>query len=472
MAPLSCIRTSVAWLTFGLALEVAVTIRSVTIRSHLALEDEKMVPDGMIRTMPNQAGNLLRPNLAHLATGLHRPLSRQTNMGPLGDLPLGDMTADPSWNPGLQSLSTARNLPDLVPASEAQLASLVSVSHWPAPKLFTFGQMAYTHPTQDLEMHVPGSRVVVQGDPVAAVGQVAGFLHDGIVPLTFLETHKEHEHFQLDGVQIVPDDRTMPMPRQGVAFLVDDLGSRHALPTYTSLLKQNLMQKTKEPVLEKLEKYRMSVLTERMSYIDGSEEHVQLALDGINAEKNPLEPKRLLFDKKLEHVMSLQFFTPASLLSQSVNSLVTVGDRFAPLNEKRIEHNVHLIKDEANNGFLTFAGTTNLATLFDVDLDVAKHTPEAATRFALDDPTWDLLEQCFLKNSHTGFASTIQNFVGSSMFPLLAETATGLSSLSLVGHSFGGSLASMFAMCVQGAQNLPGGDVFDWTEIVPESIVD
>merc|ERR1712166_689165 len=74
------------------------------------------------------------------------------------------------------------------------------------------------------------------------------------------------------------------------------------------------------------------------------------------------------------------------------------------------------------------------------------------------------MAMCFQQGSHSGVARTIQAFVKSEHFHKLAVEASKLSSLAVTGHSIGGSLASMWATCMQGAQRFPTGAVFDGSE--------
>jgi len=207
-----------------------------------------------------------------------------------------------------------------------------------------------------------------------------------------------------------------------------------------------------------LHAYRMAILTKRMAYVDMNMSNIDAALAIINAEVNPFVPRRNLFRDKLEHVISLQFYTPASFVSRILNPVGRLLNRRAkPLSGGYIVHNVHLLRDKRQNGYLTFQGSTNVGTWVDVNARFRRYDAgKEETPFApaVDDQRWEAIQPGYLRDCHNGCCGTIKAFVSNEHFPELAKEVVGMRSISIVGHSMGGILASMFAMSVHAVKDL------------------
>jgi hypothetical protein len=231
------------------------------------------------------------------------------------------------------------------------------------------------------------------------------------------------------------------------------------MAVYKSRIKNKLLEHSQngKSRQEMLQTYRMAALTRAMSYINANTSNVEAALETLNSEVDPTNPGRLLFSDKLEHVMTFPFYTPCDIVSRALHP---VGDLFgpqAPISREGIAHNVHLLRDSANNGYLTFQGTTNLATWVDVNLACYKYDPERPKipfDHVVDDKRWAIIEGHYLRDCHTGFCNTLKALVSNKRFPLLAKEVTKMKSITLLGHSFGGSLANMLVNSVHGAKAL------------------
>jgi hypothetical protein len=224
----------------------------------------------------------------------------------------------------------------------------------------------------------------------------------------------------------------------------------------------------------------MSLMAEHLSYLNASMSHVKQSLDILNSEMDPVKKNQRLFDKNLSHVMSFQFFTPAKGLARTLNALgidKLVYGLKEPIPSQGIAHNVHLLKDEDNHGYLTFQGTTNMGLWFSVHMASQRYHPNnTAKPFAtmVDDKRWGQIEPDYMDNCHTGLCEAFKAFLSDEQFPLLAKRAADLASLTIIGHSFGGGLASMFARSVQGTKRFMRSESADdqfhplWPWNVPE----
>merc|ERR1719506_2759362 len=114
----------------------------------------------------------------------------------------------------------------------------------------------------------------------------------------------------------------------------------------------------------------------------------------------------------MEHVMSLQFHTPASLMARALNP---VGQFFAdykmpPISKDGIAHNVHLLRDADNNGYLTFHGTTNAGTWLDINMAFGKYDQKYSEKTtplkpSVDDTRWEGIEPFAFDDTHQGFCT-------------------------------------------------------------------
>lgn len=312
---------------------------------------------------------------------------------------------------------------DHTPVPSPRDSSFASVANWPEVSVFTFGEVAFLSSQFGKSYSIPGARVVVQGDIMPMkLGQWFGFHHTKMLQALNLRTGK--------------DDNKMSF-------------SKHDLSLYTRLLKERLLRTTRGSISQRknLQAYRMSLLAEKMSYIDTNVANVESVLKFLRRQRNPIKPRAPLYHK-LEHVMTFEFFTPASVFARLVNFWARPFGLPAPIARQGIAHNVHLLKDGNNNGYLTFQGTKSLGTWFDVHLDWARYNPNTQRQPFGDDERWKSLQPQFLNKCHTGFTVTLKSFISNEHFPLLAQKAVGFKSLSVTGHSFGGSIASMLAMGV------------------------
>jgi len=268
-------------------------------------------------------------------------------------------------------------------------------------------------------------------------------------------------------------DRRVPPPvrrsMSGVRKVFTQSDARlHEMDSYIAALKDELASLRKPlrqirpglraKISTTLQAYRMAILTKRMSYVDMNMSNIDAAVAIVNAEVHPFAPRRNLFRGKLDHVMSLQFYTPTSFISRILNPVGRLLNRRAkPLSGGYIVHNVHLLRDKRQNGYLTFQGSTNLGTWVDVNARFGKYdVDKEETPFApaVDDQRWEAIQPGYLRDCHKGFCGTIQAFVSNEYFPELAKEVVGMKSISMVGHSMGGILASMFAMNVHAVKDL------------------
>lgn len=231
---------------------------------------------------------------------------------------------------------------------------------------------------------------------------------------------------------------------------------------------QRIIPEFQGSIPENIQTYRMAMLTEFMSYVHADVAQIDEALKTLNEQVNPRKPWLPLYQKKLEHVMSLQFFTPARHVSRALNLLGL--DRLiygmnAPIPKEGIANNVHLLKDAENNGYLTFQGTANLGTWLNVHIDHGPYDPDkqkARVDDTLDDQRWESVEMRHLHDCHSGLCAALKRFISNEQFASMAKKVAEMKSLTIVGHSFGGSLASMFALSVQGAKDLQKEESDGW----------
>lgn len=361
--------------------------------------------------------------------------------------------------------------------------SFMAVARWPDLKVYTFGEAAFSGNEVQESWKFPGSRVIIRGDPVPNyVGQIVGYRHPRFLPILDLEddelvqtdmlrAQSNLSSLDLDSKKIFTpaDEKELHVDEKkepsGSSFSASDLKkvfmdsdwAAHDMTLYMAKTRDRLLQKKRSNAREDLEAYRMASLTKLMSYVDANESNIKAALELLNSLTDPTRPRRPLYDKKLEHVMSFQFYTPANPFSRVLNPLGYLFIPEAPLSSEGIPHNIHLVRDADNNGYLTFQGTTNLATWFDVNFAFGRYDPgKHGTQFAntVDDERWGKIEPGYLYNCHTGFCVTLKAFVSCKEFPLLAKKIAEMRSLSVMGHSFGGSVASMFAMSVAAIKDL------------------
>jgi hypothetical protein len=225
----------------------------------------------------------------------------------------------------------------------------------------------------------------------------------------------------------------------------------HNLTLYSELVKSELLRRSLVPdsIPEMLQTYRMARLTEHMSFVDTNMSNVMFSLRILNGLKDPLDARRPLYSRRLEHVMTFAFYTPARNVSRVLNRVGYPFGLERPIGEEGIAHNVHLLKDSANNGYLTFQGTACLGTWFDIHLAYGHYDPNTEEKpfaAATDDERWAAIEQAYFHDCHTGFCHTLKTFVSDKNFPELAKRIAQLKSVSVVGFSFGGSMAGMLAM--------------------------
>lgn len=373
------------------------------------------------------------------------------------------------------------------------VSSFMSVASWPKQRIFTFGECAFRGNWSGDELHVPGARVVISTDPVPTlVGQAIGYRHSRMVPVIDLDGPETdgadvsigHDFQFQDNVSVdklaianlanekVPAQREAAqkveleqpstvlsdIKKYGLKIFTESDWGSHDLGFYASQLKQLIGKSDgRKRRKENLETYRMSMLTRMMSYVDANTSNVEAALEKLNAEMDPINPKRPLFQHKLEHVMTFPFYTSCDLVSRALHPL---GDRFgpqAPISREGIAHNVHLLRDSANHGYLTFQGTTNLGTWVDVNFAFGAYDPtrsKISFDTVVDDKRWAMVEGHYLQNCHTGFCNTLKALLSNKRFPLLANEVSRMKSITLLGHSFGGSLASMLVRSAHGAKIL------------------
>jgi hypothetical protein len=359
------------------------------------------------------------------------------------------------------------------------LSSFMSVASWPRQNIFTFGECAFRGKVPDEQLHLQGARVVIPTDPVPnLIGQAVGYRHSRMVPVLEIEeqgsnTSDEYDSAiaDLTGMKVpaydsdaprldaaAPEDVLSDLKRYGPNIFTDSDWGSHDLTLYASRLKHYLVQsKDKRERQKYLQTYRMAKLTSMMSYIDANISNVEAALEKLNAERDPINPDRLLFPDKLDHVITFPFYTPCDIVSRALHPLGDLLGPQAPISREGIAHNVHLLKDSANNGYLTFQGTTNLGTWVDVNFAFQKYDPKMPQipfDSVVDDKRWALIEGHYLQNCHTGFCNTLKAFLSNKRFPLLAQEVKRMKSVTLLGHSFGGSLANMLARSVRGAKIL------------------
>jgi hypothetical protein len=367
--------------------------------------------------------------------------------------------------------------------------TFTSVARWPGIKVFTYGACAFNSSVPS-NIKFEGQRVALEGDPVPNnVGQAIGYKHGDMVPFLPLDM-KQHEddnddvtHQLLnqqqqsqqkegkehsDGTYLAsrsPADREAPSARSdmergleiafsgtdAIRIFRDSDFSRHDTNVYIKLLRERLLE-TPTPSL--LQAYRMAWLTHSVSY-----SHVTRLgprIDELNAEVDPTRPGQPLFPKKLYHEKSIEFSTQASFASRAINPIgFLFSEDQTPLKEEGISHNVHLLKDADNNGYLSFQGTANLATWVDVNLDFWRYKPDAKKHLTavVDDQRWELIEDS-LQGCHEGFVEILKAFVSHEEFPRMAKKIAGMKSLTVVGFSLGGSLANLFAIMVQNAHDI------------------
>mmetsp|Transcript_103897 Transcript_103897/g.170940 ORF Transcript_103897/g.170940 Transcript_103897/m.170940 type:complete len:620 (-) Transcript_103897:211-2070(-) len=361
--------------------------------------------------------------------------------------------------------------------------SYTHVARWPELKVFTFGEAAFSGKQSEKSLKFPGSRVVIRADPVPNfIGQIVGYHHPEIIPVLDLETNQQRDdnnvHFgavnalfdrssnhDSQRFSVSPPDSQVHDEQTSASgsfsmssfqkVFTDSDWAQHDMTLYVLRSKELFMQKAGDFLAKT--NYRMALLTKLIAYVDANVSNIEAALEILNAEMDPTKPQHHLYEKKLEHVMTFQFFTPTHFLSRALNP---IGDLFmpqAPISSEGIAHNVHLLRDADNNGYLTFQGTTNLASWFDVNLAFDRYDPNKhATRFAAnwDDVRWESIETACLHNCHIGFCAALHAFVSNEQFPLLAKRVADMRSLTVMGHSFGGSLASMFAMSAHAVKDL------------------
>lgn len=288
------------------------------------------------------------------------------------------------------------------------------------------------------------------------------------------ESNAEEDGAEDMGASEGADDAPQDDSSQNTVVAMSDLEKlftysweRHYITTYTNGLKKKLLQKEQGNAAELLQAYRMAMMTSTMSYVDGDPTNIASALNLLNSEDNPAVSGQPLYEHTLEHVLTLQFSTPARPLSRVLNRLGLDRTLFgfdAPpwdtlqtwrIGEEGIIHNVHLLKDARNNGYLTFQGTANLGTWLDIHFAAEKYDPDLQpVQFStVDDARWEAIAPEYLRSCHTGLCNTLKAFVSNTQFSLLAKTISELDSLAIVGHSSGGSLSSMLAMIVNGVRN-------------------
>lgn len=345
--------------------------------------------------------------------------------------------------------------------------SFTAVLRWPSLELFTFGEFAFRSSWPEKSCQFEGARVVVRGDPVCDVlGQLVGFHHHEMVPILDLHSSEskvtEHEVANMENVSA---QNVHDQPKLTSAFAREGW-ARHLISSYTAFLKDGLIRQKGGSTSEWFQAYRMCLLTEEISYVDGDVANVKAALQRLNSEQNPMEPQHPLFENRLEHVLTVQFFTPARLVSRALNGIdrrifgfdVPPWDSLKTwrIDRQGINHNVHLIKDADNNGYLTFQGSANLGTYLDIHSVFRMYDPKkekVAFSATVDDPRWEAIDLQCLQYCHTGLCKNLRAFMSTDQFPTLAKAIAELSSVTLVGHSSGGALASMFAMSVQKAKD-------------------
>lgn len=243
---------------------------------------------------------------------------------------------------------------------------------------------------------------------------------------------------------------------------------RHELDVYTSWLKESLIDLFGKPgrrirfglrrkIAAHWQAYRMAMLAKMMSYAEPRNVGAALAL--INKTKDPLRKERPLFRGGLIQVRSFSFKTRATVLSRIMNPIgkPISFTRNHGLDKGYIVHNVHLLRDENNNGYLTFQGTANIATYLDINFDFGKYQAEKQGKPfapAIDDKRWELIEPEYLSNCHRGYVDVMKAFFGSEGFSRLAEEIAGMKRVSVVGHSAGGSFASIFAKTVHAVKEV------------------
>lgn len=366
--------------------------------------------------------------------------------------------------------------------------SFTRVARWPKVRLYTFGEAAYKPGGVDIASKKPpgfkfsGMRVNVDRDPVSnTIGQAIGNVHEALVPVLNLDSRNmsdvtqdlqkasgaepfgaadirktvSRDHSQTDAETF--NRRGMSSSRDFSNIFVGSDWSRHDMIVYLDLIQQKLKEHWQNSFLET---YRAGKIVQDISYVDAADEsEIISAVKALNTRMDPIHPERPLFAKQFEHVMSIQFYTPASLQARLFNE---VGFHFssdqAPVAAEGIMHNVHLIKDADKNGYLTFQGTANLGTWLDVNLAFGRYEGNAKNPSTsdVDDVRWEAIEKSCLFSCHRGMAHTLKTFVSDERFPELAKEVLELNSLTMTGFSLGGCLASMFALSVSQAHDLQG----------------